>query len=386
DDELTIPNCGLLFQDGIKEQSIEIVESNGNKIFFTSSVTNGSKTKYTFDIFSACFYLLSRYEEYLPHKKDKYGRYSHKNSLAFKENFLQLPLINIWLNDFTGWLQKQNGNFQFQKNSFRFIPTYDVDLAYSFLHKGVTRTTVGGLQALLGLKFDLLNQRLKVLSGNKKDPFDNYNWLDELHLQYDLKPLYFFLVAEKNGTYDRNILPSTKAMQQLIKQHAEKYSIGLHPSWQSGDEKNLIKKEKEILENISNYEIFNSRQHYIRFNLPEGYRSLIESGITDDYSMGYGASNGFRASVASSFYWYDLENNVQTKLKAHPFCYMDSTAIFIQKLSTQQAYNEMLHYYNICKNVKGEFIAIMHNNNLREETIEWKNIYKGFLNYIMKAE
>ena len=381
EDELRIPNCGLLFKQGIEEQVIEIAEHNGYKIFFNSNESSASL--YRYDIFSAVFYLLSRYEEYLPHEKDKYGRYSHKNALAFKENFLQQPLINIWINDFAEWLKNKKADFQFQKNAFKFMPTYDVDIAYSFLHKGLTRSTVGGLQALLGLKFDLLNQRLKVLSGNKKDPFDVYEWLDELHQHYNLKPLYFFLVAEKNDKYDRNILPSSKALQQLIRQHAEKYSIGLHPSWQSGDDDKLIKKEKEILEKISETEINSTRQHYLRFNLPEGYRKLIDAELADDYSMGYATSNGFRASVASSFYWYDIANEVQTKLRIHPFCYMDSTSVFILKRSPEESFSEMLLYYNACKKVNGTFISIMHNNNLGNNKMEWRNAYENFLTEIM---
>jgi hypothetical protein len=36
-----------------------------------------------------------------------YGRYAHENSLVFKENFLHLPLINIWLQNFKKELQKK---------------------------------------------------------------------------------------------------------------------------------------------------------------------------------------------------------------------------------------------------------------------------------------
>ncbi len=61
------------------------------------------------------------------------------------------------------------------------------------------------------------------------------------------------------------------------------------------------------MEYISGQRINRSRQHYIRFSLPGTYRRLLQHGIDQDFSMGYGSINGFRASVASSFYWYDLE-------------------------------------------------------------------------------
>src|SRR5215831_14748890 len=91
DEEIWIKPHSLLFETGINEQRIECFEVNNNKAFFK---TEGD---FPFDIFAASFYLLSRYEEYLPHSKDMYGRYAFENSLAYRENFLNLPLINIWM-------------------------------------------------------------------------------------------------------------------------------------------------------------------------------------------------------------------------------------------------------------------------------------------------
>ncbi len=179
--------------------------------------------------------------------------------------------------------------------------------------------------------------------------------MDELHQQYDLRPCYFFLVAEQTGKYDKNILPEKSALQSLIKKHKEKYSIGIHPSWQSGDDTSLLKKEIQILQTIADKEITISRQHYIRFTLPDTFRLLIDAGIKEDYSMGYGSINGFRASVASSFYWYDLEKEEQTNLLLHPFCYMEANSFYEQKMSSTEALEEMLHYLNEVKKVNGTY-------------------------------
>src|SRR6185436_1570128 len=138
--------------------------------------------------------------------------------------------------------------------------------------------------------------------------------MDKLHDKNNLKPIYFFHVGNKKGRYDKNILPTHPAMQQLIKQHAGKYSLGIHPSWASGDEEDLLNEEIKTLESATGKKITSSRQHYIRFTLPHTFRRLIAAGITDDYSMGYGSINGFRASVASPFYWYDLKREKQTDL------------------------------------------------------------------------
>ena len=374
---INIQPQGLLQQAGIVIQPVECFNYNGNKAFFKT--LSGD---FPFDIFAAVFYLLSRYEEYLPHSKDMYGRYAHENSLAFKEGFLQLPLINIWIQDFKQFLQEHSFSssnnpspFTHQNTPFTFLATYDIDIAYSYKHKGFLRNT-GGFFKQPSL------QRLKVLLGLQQDPYDSYDWLHQLHAAYpNVQPIYFFLVPGKNGLYDKNILPQHPAMQALIKNHAAKYTIGLHPSWQSGDAENLLKEEKELLEAIAGQPITASRQHFLRFNLPQGYQRLIDAGVTADYSMGYGSVNGFRASVASSFYWYNLQTDDSTHLRIHPFCFMEANSFYEQHFTPQQALEEMKYYYAVCKNVQGEFISIWHNHFAGTDKMfkGWKEVYEEFM-------
>src|ERR1700730_1497062 len=94
-EEFYLPPHPILFENDIKQQQIKCRELNGTKIFFQTKSGD-----FPFDIFAATFFLLSRYEEYLPHEKDEYGRFSHKVSIAHREGFLHLPLVNFWLDDF----------------------------------------------------------------------------------------------------------------------------------------------------------------------------------------------------------------------------------------------------------------------------------------------
>ncbi len=373
-DAFQIKNHSLLFEKNIQIQTIECFTINNYKAFFKTE-----NSDFPFDIFAASFYLITRYEEYLPHEKDMYGRYAHENSLAYQEGFLNLPLINTWINSFADKLKKKFPTLHFQLSTFNFIPTYDIDIAFSYRHKGLIRN-LGGFVKSPSV------ERMKVLAGLAKDPFDCYDWLKELHEKKQLQPVYFFLVAEKNGEYDKNILPQKDVLWKLIRKHANKFTVGLHPSWQSGDEPALLKTEKEQLEDMSEQAITRSRQHYIRFNLPEGYQRLTAAGISDDYSMGYGSINGFRASVASSFYWYNLQKDENTILRIHPFCFMDANSFYEQQQNTQQTLDEMLHYLSVCKAVNGTLISIMHNNFLgtAKEFEGWKEMYEQFITQVQQ--
>jgi len=365
----------LLFEKGIQPQQITCFDNNGYQAFFSTA------GDFPFDIFAASFYLLSRYEEYLPHKKDIYGRFAHEQSLAFKENFLQEPLINIWIEDLKGMLQNAFPDFQPPPQVFKFLPTYDIDEAYSYKHKDWWRSAGAVIKSLLKGQWNKVALRRRVLNNQVPDPFDSYDWIDNLHRPHKFKPRYFFLVPGKIGKYDRNILPGESALQVLIKKHAENYEIGVHPSWQSGDNPDLIRTEIQTIQHITQLKITASRQHFIRYTLPETFRHLIAAGIKEDYSMGYGSINGFRASVASPFYWYDLEKEETTYLLLYPFCYMEANSYYEQHHSPQQALEEMRQYYLAVKNVNGVFISIWHNTFLgtEERFAGWREAYQQFI-------
>lgn len=375
--ELHIQPAGLLFEKNITQQTIECFDWQGLKVFFR---TGGD---ISFDIFAATFYLISRYEEYLPQVKDEFGRYAHINSLAFREHFLHLPLVNTWWDKLLLLLSKK---YQYsppgRESNFQFLPTYDVDIAYSYKAKGIIRIAGALIKEIFKGNITAINERIDVLAGKKKDPFDTFDWLDTLHNNHKIEPVYFFLLAENNNTYDKNNLPYTPLMKQLITHHATRYPTGIHPSWQSNSNFDILLKEIKSLHHLTGKHITQSRQHYIKITLPQTYQLLIDAGITHDYSMGFGSINGFRASLASPFYWYDLEHNKATHLLIHPFCYMDANAIFEQQLTPEQALQELQQYYTVVKQVNGTFITIFHNHFLTKEQdwLSWRNMYEAFLN------
>ena len=370
-----IQPANLLFEKTITEQKIDCFDIDGYKAFFKSA-----ESDFSFDIFAAVFYLLSRYEEYLPHTKDDFGRYAHQNSLAFKEGFLQQPLVDIWLTRFAESLHTAYPTLVFTKRSFRYLPTYDIDIAWSYKHKGFLRD-------MGGLVLKPSPERIQVLRGKAKDPYDCYELLHRLHNAFDLKPTYFFLVASTPGRYDKNSNIAGEDLKALIKDHAEKYSIGIHPSWKSNEQEGLLAAEKEYLEKQIGRNIVSSRQHYLKFTLPETFKNLINVGIKNDYSMGYGKVNGFRASTATSFFWYDLKEENQTDLLVHPFCFMDATSHFQKGLTAQEAYAEMLYYYSVCKEVGGNMITIFHNNILGggEDFNGWPEMYERFISVVTES-
>ncbi len=366
----------ILFEKEIINQNVVCSQTQNYPIFFATS-----EADLPFDIFAASFFLISRYEEYLPYTKDKLGRYMPENSLAFQHNFLHIPLVNIWINDFAKILQQYFSNFNFAISPFNFQPTYDIDMAWAYKHKGRIRS-IGGFLKAPSVK------RLTTLLGSNSDPFDCYDFLDNIHSKYQFKPIYFFLAANKNGLFDKNILPTNKQMQALVKAHASEYAIGIHPSYQSNEVLDLIKEEKNTLEKIIASSISLSRQHYIKIEFPQTYSNLINAGITNDYSMGYPTSNGFRASVASPFLWYNLVEEKITSLCIHSFCFMDAACFYHLQYDVEKSFAELVNYYNVCKNAGGTLITIFHNSFLGTDKAfdGWRLLYQKFIDSLPKTK
>jgi hypothetical protein len=368
-----IQPSGLLSEAGVRNFSPQCrINPAGYAVLFQNDSAPG------FDLFSAVFYLLSRYEEYGAHEKDSYGRFPHTASLAFRHGFLKEPLIHRWLNDFA---EKLFGH-EFQP-AFSFQPTYDIDMAWSYKHKGFWRNTGGLIRSLLH-RDGTAATRLSVLLGKQKDPFDSFGFLDELHKSLKLSPIYFIHAGLKKTTYDKNIPLTNPAMRKLVHDLAGKYKIGLHPSWASNEQNETLALELDALEVATGKSISSSRQHYIRVSLPHTYRKLIDAGIQNDYSMGYGSINGFRASVAVPFRWYDLERETTTSLWLHPFCFMDANSFYEQKQTTEQTESELYLYENLLSALGGNLITIWHNTILGSspEFAGWSEEYASFLRVI----
>ena len=376
--ELHIKPFGLLEETDIQEYKPACITWYNLTAFFMVEDAD-----ITFDIFSASFYLLSRYEEYLPHQKDEYGRYHHRNSLAFKHHFLDLPIINLWWIELNKiWKKKlQTTESLLKKTSFRYIPTYDIDIAYLSKGKRLHNNLFSLVASLLKFRKTDIKNKWQYLMNNK-DAFDTFSWLDNLHIQHHLQPVYFLLTILERGKNDKNLHATTPALQDLYQQLSGTYTTGIHPSWQSGDTEELMEEEMAFLQSITNQPITLSRFHFLRFSLPEYYYKLIRLGIKEDFSMCYGSKNGFRASYANPFYWYDLKNETITDLLIHPFSFMEATAHFSEKKTAEQALSEMIDQYELVKSINGEFITLFHNHFLADDKDwrPWRNMYQTFIN------
>ncbi len=366
----------LLFESGIKEQTIQMQNHDAYYKYFFKTYHNALP----FDLFAASFYLVSRYEEYLPFIPDSFNRFEAENSLAYQYDFLKIPLVNLWINEFEKLLCKKFPHLVTSHPSYSFVSSIDIDNAYKYQEKGVMRSIGGYLKSLVEFNKADLIERTSVLLRKERDPFDSYDYQLEIQKKYNLKVIYFFLLGDY-GINDKNHPSNNYGFQKLIKHLADYSLTGIHPSFGSNGNSKQVKTEINRLANITHRDIYNSRQHFSMLKFPDTYFILQELGITNDYSMGYANFNGFRASYCLPFYWYDLDDELETGLKIHSYCLSETTLRYKEKATPSTIADLAKPIIDEVKKYNGELITIFHNDTMgsTQEWADWKNLYEDIV-------
>ncbi len=372
-DELFFYASKLLFEKGIHRQDISVFDWENTKAFFATH----PKYIFPFDPFAASFYLVTRYEEYLPHQRDIYDRFDAVQSLAYEKGFLQKPLVNIWAKKIKKVLSDKFPQLKFPHRTYQYISTIDIDNAYAYKEKGLMRTGGALLRSLSKLDVKAITDRTSVLLGYKKDPYDTYDTLNVIQQKYNLTCIYFFLLGDY-GENDKNVSISRKKFQSLIKSIADYSDVGIHPSFGSNTNPEKLRKEISRLRKVLKRDVTKSRQHFLMMHFPVTYRRLLDHDITDDYTMGYSGDVGFRAGICTAFYFYDLEFEASTKLKVHPFAVMDATLKYYMKVKPEEAIRFITPLVKEVKEVDGTFISLWHNESLSNmhPWEGWKDVYE----------
>lgn len=374
--EFFVKSNGLLDEQGLSDITLNVQDWDNTKCFFYV----GDKSDLPFDIFSAAFYLLSRYEEYLPHVKDSYGRFTKEESLGFKHDFLHQPVVDIWAYKFRTALQRRFPDYEFTQRTYTIDPIIDVPVAYRYQNKGFLRTIGGTFYDLFTFKFKNVYNRYMVLTGLRKDPFNVFNWILNRQKAVHQRFKIFFLIGAYT-TYDKSINIQKKGFVSLIKYMSDYCHVGLKVSFLALDNLNILKSEKQNIEAVINTDLEIVRASFSKVNLPVTYRNMIELEITSDYTMGYPNTIGFRAGTCTPFLFYDIDYEIQTPLLIYPFQLMDFALLkntsFLDKKETLERAMEQV------KNVNGTFRFIFHNYSFGSKR-RWAN-FKKLFNLILNS-
>lgn len=373
----------LLFEKTIQKQNTEEIGFQEMKLFFASS----NDSFLPFDPFACAFYLITRYEEYLAENPDEFDRFSDSENLLVRNNLHQKPVVDQLAFLIAEKITVHYPEFEIRKRAFQFVTTIDIDNAWAFKNKSFLVSLGAVAKAAIHFQWTELKQRLVVFLGLQNDPYDTYKYILETYKSRLGHVLFFFLIGDRNQ-YDKNISHKNKNFRQLIANISSVCEVGIHPSFASNQKQWLFEKEKDRLEGIIQKPVTHSRQHYLKLRFPKTYQNLLNSGITNDYTMGFASVAGFRAGTCTPFQFFDLSKNQCTELMIHPFQVMDVTLKNYMHLNAEKAEQLVDELMNEVKKVDGTFISLWHNESLKDSGPweGWRKVFERIqengLNYL----
>lgn len=371
--EFFIRNHDLLFRQGVEKVEVQVGDWEGLPAFFRT----GDRSNIPYDIFAASFYLISRYEEYLPHIRDSHGRFPPTESLAYQYDFLHLPLVELWAYRLLAVLQERFPELSANPQGYSFQPIIDVTTSHAFAYRGFFRGLGGLMYDISRLQLRRVWDRIKVGLNQANDPYDNFEVLIALHQKYGVEAKFFFQFAAYS-TYDKNVSPHNQKFQALIKMVGDYAPIGLALSYAACDKPEGMKEEKDNLTEVLHRPVHASRMRFNRVDIPQTYRDLVASEISEDYTLGYSHQIGFRASTCTPFHFYDLALESVQPVKIVPFAFHDYALLSFS--SRNEIFKALDVLYANLQAVKGNLCIIFSNELLGgHQTEGWLNLYEEIL-------
>ena len=127
-----------------------------------------------------------------------------------------------------------------------------------------------------------------------------------------------------------------------------------------------IDKERRDVEKYTATHVKSSRQHYLRFAVPETWRHLHKAYIKEDSTLGYAAEPGFRCGTSRPFPVFDIHQQKELPLRERPLLIMDVSLKLYKQFSIKESKAYCKTIIDEVKKHNGELVILWHNSSLSE--------------------
>jgi len=190
----------------------------------------------------------------------------------------------------------------------------------------------------------------------------------------------FYFMAARPGRFDTGYDVGSRLCRRCIAGlRRDGHEIGLHGSYASFDNSDILAAEKRWLEEVVGGGLAGSRQHWLRFRVPHTWRLLEQAGLEHDSTMGWTEHEGFRCGTCHPFRPFDVEQDRELSIVEIPLVLKETTLMYYRGLLPDAAEALTFELARRCRQVEGVFTLLWHNMLLDREKREWVKTYGQIL-------
>lgn len=217
----------------------------------------------------------------------------------------------------------------------------------------------------------------------KPNPYWSFEKIMDIEKKYDVRSTFFFLKETKKlkifhpstyilslGHYDFN----EPAVRQIIKKLDEGgWEIGLHGSYDSYNNKDLLLKEKKELEKVLGKSVIGIRQHFLNLEIPKTWEFQKAIGFYYDSTFGYKDKIGFRDDRVMPFRPFD------DHFLIIPLIVMDGT-LFSNYKDDKSRWDVVKEAINFAEKKRGLITFLWHQRVFNEKEFPgWSTMYEKII-------
>jgi hypothetical protein len=339
-------------------------------------IPNGIYVSY--DIIGLAYWMLSRQEEIGRTDLDIHSRFPAASSHAFKNGYLERPIVDEWLNVLGQIIEQTWPGIVLKQNQFAINVSHDVDVPsrYGFLSwRKLIRAMIGDLVRRRELKAPLFAPIIRI-KGRRElhaaDPANTFDWIMSNSEKKGLRSAFYF-ISKKFDLHSDGYDIDSPAIRSLLKRiHKRGHEIGLHPSYYAYRNPEVIAEEANRLRRICFEEgidqnVWGGRMHFLRWEHPLTLRAWSDAKMDYDSTLCYADHPGFRCGTCFDYQAFDPVKQEILPLRIKPLIAMDVSIMekcYLGLGDGKDAIQYIQKIKSICGKVGGTFSLLWHNCNL----------------------
>jgi len=305
------------------------------------------------------------------------------------------PAVDILADEFEEDMVRHFGLTSFSPSrKFAVAITHDVDYVGNYpianLKSGLV-FLVNSLRTVMRPRLSMfyLKAAFRFLFGQV-----NYYGFDDIlkiAKQNDFRPVFFLFAKLPQGNklgplqrlrflnlnYSLENHDLSRAMKAITEANAE---IGLHGSYMSADDPDLLTAEKEYLEHKTGHACQSIRQHYLNIYGRISHEIYSRIGIQVESTCGFISENGYLCSTTRPFYAV-LPGHGQNQVIVLPMVFMDAVPLYFRPENTAEVFAQLRKTLHWLKQFNG-FAAFNFHQRVISCFPEYKKLYEDIVSEI----